>query len=210
MLTAEVSYELTADNTIDVRYRATTDAPTVLTLTNHSYFNLAGEGSGDVLGHELQINADRFMPVDDTQIPTGELAPVVGTPMDFTSPHRIGERIRDNVAQLVGGKGYDHNYVINRADGTAALELAARVVEPLSGRVLEVHTTEPGMQFYTGGFLKASFAGTSGRIYRMGDGFALETQHHPDSPNHPDWPSVVLRPGEVYESRTVFAFSTTD
>jgi aldose 1-epimerase len=209
-LTAQVSYELTGDNAIDMRYRALTDKPTVCTLTNHSYFNLAGEGTGDVLGHEVQINADRYLPVDETQIPTGELAPVSGTPMDFTTPRRIGERIRDDFAQLIGGKGYDHNFVLNRTDGdTTSLEVAARVVEPASGRVLEVSTTEPGMQFYTGGFLTASLVGTSRRVYRMGDGFAFETQHHPDSPNRPEWPTTVLRPGDVLESRTVYRFSTS-
>lgn len=207
-LSAEVTYLLTGDNAIEVRYHATTDQPTVCAMTNHSYFNLAGEGSGDVLGHSVHINADRYTPVDETQIPTGEFAPVVGTPMDFSTPHLIGERIRSGFAQMFAGRGYDHNYVLNRQPGdTTSMELAVRIVEPASGRVLEVTTTEPGLQFYSGGFLDAAFAGTSGRIYRQGDGFAAETQHFPDSPNQPSWPSVILRPGEVYESRTSYRFS---
>jgi aldose 1-epimerase len=206
-LSVELTYLLTDGSGIDMRYRATTDKPTVCNLTNHAYFNLAGEGNGDVLGHEVMINADHYLPVDDTQIPTGEIAAVAGTPLDFTSPHAIGERIRDGFAQLFGGRGYDHNYVLKRSAGDV-MTLAARCAEPISGRVLEVSTTEPGMQFYTGGFLLGTFVGTSGRTYRQGDAFASESQHFPDSPNQPSFPSVVLRPGEVYESRTTYVFST--
>ncbi|MDQ3410928.1 MAG: galactose mutarotase [Chloroflexota bacterium] len=206
-LEVEVTYTLTDANELQIDYLATTDAPTVVNLTNHAYFNLAGEGNGSILDHELQLMAGNYTPVDETLIPTGEIAAVSGTPMDFTEPHAIGERIRDDFGQLVIGRGYDHNYVLDREDDDT-LQLAARVVEPTSGRVLEVLTTEPGIQLYSGNFLDGSVIGASGRMYRQGDGFALETQHFPDSPNQPDFPTTVLNPGEEFRSTTVYAFST--
>ena len=205
-LRAMVTYTLTGKNELIVEYEATTDKDTPINLTQHSYFNLAREGSGDVLGHVVTINADRFVPVDSTLIPTGELAPVAGTPFDFRTPTAIGARINDRHAQLERGRGYDHTFVLTRRAGDAGLVHAAHVVEPRSGRTLDVATTEPGVQFYTGNFLDGTLRGKNGERYGQRYGFCLETHHFPDSPNKPQFPSTILRPGETFRSQTVFTF----
>jgi aldose 1-epimerase len=204
---ATVTISLTDDNKIDFVYHATTNAPTVINMTNHSYFNLRGEGTGDVFDTLLYIDADGYTPVDANLIPTGAITPVAGTAFDFTTPTPIGAHIRDGDPQIVIAHGFDHNWVLNRPAGDTSMILAATAEDPASGRVLSVWTTEPGIQFYSGNFLDGSLVGPSGHTYRQGDGFTLETQHYPDSPNQPSFPSTVLRPGESYDSHTIYAFS---
>jgi aldose 1-epimerase len=203
-LKVQVTYTLSDNNELIIDYVATTDRATPINLTHHSYFNLTS-ANRDVLDHELTINADHYTPIDPTSIPTGEIAPVEGTPFDFRKPISIGARIKDDNEQLRNGRGYDHNFVLNRQG--EGLVHAAHVYEPSSGRVIDVSTTEPGVQFYSGNFLDGSIKGKFGRVYQQRFGFCLETQHFPDSPNQPQFPSTILRPGSEYRSRTVYAFS---
>jgi aldose 1-epimerase len=202
-LTAHVRYTVVGQS-LKIDYSATTTKPTVVNLTNHSYFNLAGDGKGTILDQVLMIPADRYTPVDATQIPTGELAPVQGTPFDFRTPTAIGVRIHDSNEQLKIGGGYDHNWVLNSTEGS--LHLAAKAYDPTSGRTLMVTTTQPGVQFYSGNFLDGSKTGKYGVTYQKYAGFCLETQHFPDAPNHPKFASTLLRPGQTMHSETVFTF----
>jgi aldose 1-epimerase len=204
-LSVTVRYSLGDENDLHIDYYATTDKDTVLNLTNHSYFNLTGPGSGEILNHKLTLQADQFTPIDKTLIPTGAIQSVAGTPLDFRKPTAIGSRINQDDPQLKFGKGYDHSFVLNHSGHE--LSLAAKVEEPQSGRVLEVLTTQPGIQFYSGNFLDGSVHGIGG-AYKFRSALCLETQHFPDSPNHPNFPSVVLRPGEQFHQTTVFRFST--
>lgn len=201
-LTCKMTYVLTSDNALEIEYEASTDAPTVVNLTNHSYFNLAGEGSGSIVNHVVTINADQFTPTDEGLIPTGEKQSVAGTPLDFTSPQSIGARIGSSAAPIRYGQGYDHNFVLNGS----GLKTAARVKEPNSGRVLEVLTTEPGVQFYTGNHMKRLAGAKNGHTYDFRHGFCFETQHFPDSPNKPAFPSTVLRPGDSYQHTCIYKF----
>jgi aldose 1-epimerase len=204
-LSVTANYSLTEDNALRVDFSATTDKTTVANLTHHSYFNLAGKG--DILGHIVTINADRFTPVDSTLIPTGELRPVKGTPFDFTVPQFIGARINNtNDEQIAFGSGYDHNWVLNKP-GAGQLTVAATVTEPVSGREMQVWTTEPATQFYTGNFLDGSIKGKVGWVYRFRNGFCFEPQHFPDSPNHPAFPTTTLKPGQTYKNTIVYKFS---
>ena len=206
-LHATVTYTLTDDDQLIFDYHATTDKATPVNLTQHSYFNLSGAGNGNILGEELMINASAFTPVDSTLIPTGEIRPVEGTPFDFRTLTPIGARIDADNQQIARGPGYDHNFVLDRSG--EGLQLAARVVDPASGRTLEIQTTEPGIQFYSGNFLDGTITGKGGKVYEHRSGFCLETQHYPDSPNEPSFPSTILRPGEEYRSRTVLVFGVT-
>lgn len=205
-LSVTVTYTLQKDNALKIDYQATTDKPTVVNLTNHTYFNLTGGAKRDVLDHVLTLNADRYVPVDKTLIPTGKLTPVAGTPFDFTKPTRVGDKIDDSTdVQIKYGLGYDHCWVFG--DTSQSLKPVATVFEPTSGRVMEVQTTEPAVQFYTGNFLNGSVTGREGTPYRKRYALCLETEHYPDSPNQPSFPTTVLRPGQTYKTTTVYQFS---
>ncbi len=207
-LQLKITYTLADDNSLVVDYHATTDKATPVNVTQHTYFNLKGEGQGTILDHKLMLNAKKFTPVDESLIPTGEMPTVAGTPFDFTTSKAIGRDIGQQNEQLVFGLGYDHNWILNKDGKEGELSLAAQVHEPSSGRVMEIYTTEPGIQFYCGNFLDGRLKGKSGKPYVHRGGFCLETQHFPDSPNQPNFPSTILKPGETYDSKTVFKFST--
>ena len=204
-LSVKVVYTLTNDNALRIDYQATTDQPTIVNLTNHSYFNLKDAGASPILDHELMLEADYFSPVNETLIPTGEFRAVVGTPFDFKNPTKIGARIGTDDDQIKFGLGYDHNFVLNGKAGE--LTMAGKLIESTTGRVMEIWTTEPGIQFYSGNFLDGTITGKNGTVYQYRHGLCLETQHYPDSPNHPNFPSTVLNPGEKYQTTTIYKFS---
>ena len=204
-LDTTVTYELTNDNEVVIRYHAVTDKPTVVNLTNHSYFNLTGAGTPTAMDHTLTINADYYLPTDDTSIPYGPAEKVEGTPMDFRTPHVVGERINEDFEALNFGKGYDHTYILNKEKGTFGF--CAKCVSPVTGIAMEVYTTEPGVQLYTSNWTTGNFVAKNGQRYPERCAICLETQHYPDSPNKPEYPSVVLRPGEEFDSRTIFKFT---